>query len=80
MMSCGVFLSLYAFGSVMCSLSMSDKNLANFYVGAFLQFTTGLIGCSGLWMLMSPRILGSNLSFLFCVVNLLRIYIHLGIT
>jgi hypothetical protein len=44
---------------VMCCLSMSDKNLANLYVGAFLQFTTGLIGCSGLWILMTPRTLGA---------------------
>jgi hypothetical protein len=62
---------------------MSAKNLANLYVGAFLQFTSGLIGWSGLWILMSPVYwvpLDLSLSFLFCDVHWLEIYINLGTT
>jgi hypothetical protein len=35
------------------------KDVATLYVGAFLQFTTGPIVWSGLWLLMSPCMLGA---------------------
>ena len=59
-----VFSMLYVLGSGARCLILWVNSLANLYAGASRQLTTGLMGCSGLCILIRPFLVGA-VGFMF---------------
>ena len=60
---------LYMFGSGARCLIFCVNSLAALYAGALLQLTTGLVGCSGLCILIKPLMVHAE-GFMFTYFSL----------